>query len=62
MATTSAQTTDQASTIGEGTSVEGPRPLMAVREARMAAAAPTPVSPGELDVRIDITGLYELGR
>lgn len=42
-----------------GYAPEPPRPL-----ARMAvaAAAPTPVGPGELNVRVDVTGLYELTR
>jgi hypothetical protein len=48
--------------LGEGVASEAPRPpvpLMAV--ARMQKAE-TPVAPGELTVRVDITGLYELSR
>jgi uncharacterized protein YggE len=39
----------------------GPRPmgpLMAMR----AKAAPTPVEAGDLDIQVDVTGLFELGR
>jgi uncharacterized protein YggE len=49
--------------LSEGLSVQGPRPMpVAMVQSRMAAAASVPVSPGEMDVRIDITGLYELAR
>jgi uncharacterized protein YggE len=37
-----------------------PMPMMAM--ARMKAADSTAVSPGELKVRVDVTGLYELAR
>lgn len=39
-----------------------PEPLrpLARMSAAVVAAAPTPVEPGQLDVRVDITGLYEL--
>jgi len=45
----------------EGASVQGPRP-MALPMARMQAAASVPVSAGEMEVRIDVTGLFELTR
>ncbi len=49
--------------LSEGASVQGPRPMpLPMVQARMAAAAPMPVSAGEMDVRIDVTGLYELAR
>lgn len=48
--------------LAEGTpDVEGPmqpRPMMAMR----AAAAPTPVEPGQQTVRIDVTGVFELAK
>lgn len=48
--------------LSEGVSVQGPRPLpMPAVQARMAATS-VPVSAGEMDVRIDVTGLYELAR
>lgn len=39
-----------------------PAPMMEVASFRGAKAADTSVSPGELTVRVDITGLYELTR
>jgi uncharacterized protein len=39
---------------------EPPRPL--ARMVASVAIAPTPVEPGQLDVRVDVTGLYELTR
>lgn len=49
--------------ISEGVSVAGPRPLaVPMLQSRMAAAQSVPVSEGELTVRIDVTGLYELAR
>lgn len=46
---------------GGGYAPEPPRPLM--RMAVMAAAPePTPVSPGELTVRVNVSGVYELAR
>jgi uncharacterized protein YggE len=45
---------------GGGYTPRPPIPMMAM--ARSAAAAPPPVSPGELKVRIEVTGLYELAR
>lgn len=46
--------------LGEGANqaTRPPVPLMAMR----AEAAPTPVSPGETTVRIEISGVYELAR
>jgi len=38
-----------------------PRPIMAMAM-RKADAAPTPVEGGELDIRVDVSGLYELDR
>jgi uncharacterized protein YggE len=43
---------------GGGYTPAPPQPLMAL--SRMAKAEATPVAPGELDVRIDINGVYEL--
>lgn len=50
--------------LSEGASVQGPRPVVLTAMRRMAAeAAPAPpVSPGEMNVRIDVTGVYELTR
>ena len=46
-----------------GYAPQPPMPLVRFKnEAMMADAASSPVSPGELRVRIDISGLYELGR
>lgn len=50
-------------TLGEGggyTPVQPPMPVMAMRAEK--ASFDTSVSPGELKVRIDVTGLYELAR
>lgn len=48
---------------GGGYAPTPPMPLMRFKnEAMMADAANSPVSPGELRVRIDISGMYELGR
>lgn len=46
---------------GGGYTPEPPRPMMAMAASARFKEA-TPVQPGELTVRIDITGLYELGR
>ena len=46
---------------GGGYTPEPPRP-MAMMSRSMASDSSTPVSAGELRVRIDITGLYELAR
>jgi uncharacterized protein YggE len=48
--------------LGEGGGYAPPRPMALAGVAEMRAAAPTPVSPGELKVRIEVTGLYELSR
>jgi uncharacterized protein YggE len=48
--------------LGEGGGYAPPRPIAFAATAEMRAAAPTPVSPGELKVRVDVTGLYELAR
>src|SRR5438445_324308 len=45
--------------LGEGGGYAPPRPIAFAGAAEMRAAAPTPVSPGELRVRIEVTGLYE---
>jgi uncharacterized protein YggE len=45
---------------GGGYSPQPPMPVMAM--ARMDKAESTPVAPGEMRVRIDVTGLYELVR
>jgi len=46
---------------GGGYSPAPPMPMMAFAKREMADAR-TPVSPGEMKVRIDVTGLYELSR
>lgn len=46
---------------GGGYVPQPPRPMYRMAAA-MADAAPTPVAPGELTVRIDVTGLYELAK
>jgi uncharacterized protein YggE len=48
-------------TEGGGYSPQPPMPMYAMR-AQAMDAAPTPVSAGELSVRIDITGVYDLAR
>jgi uncharacterized protein YggE len=48
-------------TEGGGYTPRPPVPMYARAEMAMDAAS-TPVSPGELTVRIDITGVYDLGR
>jgi uncharacterized protein YggE len=45
---------------GGGYTPQPPRPLAMARMA--VAEAPTAIEPGELRVRIDVTGMYELGR
>jgi uncharacterized protein YggE len=35
---------------------------MAMTMMRKADAAPTPIEGGELDVRVDVSGLYELDK
>ena len=47
---------------GGGSYQRPPMPMMEVASFRGAKAADTSVSPGELTVRVDITGLYELAR
>jgi uncharacterized protein YggE len=44
---------------GGGYAASPPRPMGLMR---MAASAPTPVEAGEMNVRVDITGIFELGR
>ena len=48
-------------TEGGGYAPEPPRPMYA-RVMAMDAGASTPVSAGELTVRIDISGTYDIGR
>jgi uncharacterized protein YggE len=48
--------------LDEGVAVEGPRPPMPMMAMARAQKAETSVAPGELSVRIDVTGLYELAR
>jgi uncharacterized protein YggE len=45
-----------------GYAPQPPMPMMRFKSEAMAADASSPVAPGELRVRIDISGLYELGR
>jgi uncharacterized protein YggE len=47
---------------GGGYTPQPPRPMMMMRMQAEAAQAPTNVEPGELKVRIDVNGMYELGR
>jgi len=47
---------------GGGYAPQPPRPLMMRMTADMAESAPTSVEPGELRVRIDVSGMYELAR
>lgn len=46
---------------GGGAAPEPPRPTFRVAVAA-AAPAETPVEPGQLDIRVDISGVYELAR
>jgi hypothetical protein len=43
---------------GGGAEPPSPRPMMALAAARNAT--PTPVSPGELDIKVSVSGLFEL--
>jgi uncharacterized protein YggE len=45
---------------GGGYAPQPPMPMMAM--ARMEKSDATSVAPGELRVRVDVTGLYEVGR
>lgn len=47
---------------GGGYAPPPPMPMPVARMAAFEKADSTPVSPGEIEVRIDITGVYELGR
>ena len=47
---------------GGGYVPEAPQPMITRRAMAAAGDQQTPVSPGELNIRIDITGLYELTR
>jgi len=47
---------------GGGYSPQPPRPMYARAEMAMDAGGSTPVAAGELTVRIDITGVYDLNR
>ena len=49
-------------TEGGGFSPEPPRPMYARAMAMDSAGASTPVSAGELTIRIDIAGTYDIGR
>ena len=49
-------------TEGGGFSPEPPRPMYARAMAMDSAGASTPVSAGELTIRIDISGTYDIGR
>jgi len=48
--------------LSEGGGYSAPPPMPMVAMARMEKADSTPVSPGELVVRIDISGVYEVAR
>ena len=45
-----------------GDVVQRPQPMMMLAMAKSADARATPVEPGELKVRVSISGVYELGR
>lgn len=47
---------------GGGYAPQPPMPVFAMRAEAMASDASTPVSAGEMVVRIDITGVYDIGR
>jgi uncharacterized protein YggE len=47
--------------MGEGEPAIAPRPLM-MTAARRTLAEPTPIAAGELQVRVDVTAVYELTR
>jgi uncharacterized protein YggE len=51
---------DRLVNLSDGGGYAPPRPLVFAARAVAAEAAPTPVEPGELNVRIDVTGIYEL--
>ncbi len=52
---------DRLVNLSEGGGYTPPRPLpMFAARSAMAEAAPTPVEAGELDIRIDVTAVYEL--
>jgi uncharacterized protein YggE len=46
--------------LSEGGGYVPPRPMPVMARAMAAPIAPTPVEPGELDIRIDVSGVYEL--
>ena len=48
--------------LSEGTSYSPPQPMMMAGMMAREDKASTPVSPGELTVRVDISGIYELTR
>ena len=48
--------------LSEGGGYSAPPPMPMVAMARMEKADSTPVSPGELVVRVDISGVYEVAR
>ena len=48
--------------LSEGGGYSAPPPMPRMEMRMSAAKADTPVSPGEMTVRIDVTGLYELTR
>ena len=49
--------------LSEGGGYSPPSPVrFAMAKAMVADAAPTPVEPGQLSVRIDVSGLYELAK
>jgi uncharacterized protein YggE len=48
--------------LSEGGGMSPPQPIPAVAMAARFEKAETPVSPGEMRIRIDVTGLYELTR
>ena len=47
---------------GGGYTPQPPMPMYAMRAEAMSSDASTPVSAGEMVVRIDITGVYDIGR
>ena len=48
--------------LSEGGGYAPPQPVRFMAKAMVADAAPTPVEPGQLNVRIDVSGMYELAK
>lgn len=48
--------------LSEGGGYSPPQPVRFMAKAMAADSAPTPVEPGQLNVRIDVSGMYELAK